>query len=70
MPLVSVASLAGRRVSHFKMMCDAYTRAQDVTPNYASLEFWIDIETALAEIAVLKTRQFDVLISTKGRTFP
>ena len=59
----------GGRVSTFHMMCDAYMRAQDVTPDYSSPEVWNDIETALAEVALPETWQFDVLIVDEGQDF-
>lgn len=59
----------GGRVSTFHMLCDAWMRAQGVTPDYASPEVWTDIEAALAEVAVPQTWQFDVLIVDEGQDF-
>jgi superfamily I DNA and RNA helicase len=51
------------------MLCGAWMRAQDATPDYSSPEVWNVIEKALAEVALPETRQFDVLIVDEGQDF-
>ena len=59
----------GGRVSTFHMLCDAYMRARDVTPDYSTPEVWDDIERALADVAFPETWQYDVLIVDEGQDF-
>jgi hypothetical protein len=42
-------------------------RTQDITPDYSSREVWNDIETALSEVALPETWQYDVLIVDEGQ---
>lgn len=59
----------GGRVSTFHMLCDAYMRARDVTPDYSTPEVWDDIERALADVVFPETWQYDVLIVDEGQDF-
>ena len=59
----------GGRVATFHMLSDAFLRAQDVTPNYASPTVWRDIEAAMASAPLPDAWRYDVLIVDEGQDF-
>lgn len=59
----------GGRVATFHMLSDAFLRAHDVTPDYASPTVWRDIEAAMASAPLPDTWRYDVLIVDEGQDF-
>ncbi len=60
---------AGGRVATFHTLCDAWLRAQDLTPDYSSPDVWTDIEKSLAAAELPETWQYDVVIVDEGQDF-